>query len=114
MEIKCVCGKVVKSICLINAFDETYSFHCGDCNNLFLARNDSPEITIIGNAKDDRTKLEIPNFNLGDKVMLVDVNHKFFLQTGMVVGLDHKFIRVRFDDKDNTKIWMSSLVIARM
>lgn len=113
MEAKCSCGETVKSLCLINAFDGTFVYHCKSCNNLFL-QGSSQETVKICNTSDDRGQIEIPNFKLGDKVMLVDSAHKFFLQTGVVVGLDHKFIRVRFDDKNNTVIWMSALVIARM
>lgn len=113
MEFKCTCGEIVKSLCLISEFDGVYAYHCGSCNNLFTVSGDE-EVSRICNTKDDRSKLEIPNFQLGDRVMLVDTKHKFFLQTGMVIKLSHKFIRIRFDDKEHTVIWMPALVIARM
>ena len=113
---KCTCGTLVKSRFLINSFDGTYAFHCSNCGLLFLAGiDDTTEVVKVCRSGDNPThKEEIPNFQLGDKVMLVDVNHAYFMQTGMVIGLKHKFIRVRFDNPEHTVIWMSDLVIARM
>jgi ribosome-binding protein aMBF1 (putative translation factor) len=90
----------------------SYLICCPNCNKIFSTKPNNKCYIKIYDPSTSIVSHKDHDFNIKDKIICIDPQHRLFLDFGEIINMEKLFVRVLFHNRH--KVWMPYQIIQRM